>query len=92
MTFDGYWMGKVAEYAAIRKAGNVQIRYKATRLYVICPVNPEFIKQAKALLGTWRKRSEIWTFDRRLEEYIVSLCERLWPGKVSVMGKATKIK
>ncbi len=84
--YERYWREKVAEYDKIRKAGNVEIRYKGRRIYVICPANKEFARVAKQLMGRYRKATGIWTFSRRCEEMVVNLCTRVWPGRVQIVG------
>lgn len=83
-SFTAHWAQEKARIAELRANGDVIITVKGRRIQVICPKDNRFIDQANALGGTFRFRTETWTFNIRALSMLRAVCEGIWPEKVTV--------
>lgn len=77
--FSLYWAKKKAKTQKIQAKGHCVIYIGDNRLSVITPeFNPEFSLGARALSGTWRSRTQRWTFRRDSLDYVKALCIKVY--------------
>lgn len=86
-----YWDKRRAENERLKTKGCiidiVRSGNNHARLRVVAPYNSDFAIGARELLGTWRPRTKVWTFDTRCYRLLLRLCKRIYGGeRVFVCG------
>lgn len=68
--------------------GHINIIQEKCRIHVICPYNGDFRKGALELIGRWKPRSGVWTFNPHAYRLVLELCIRVYgKDKVQITGK-----
>jgi hypothetical protein len=75
-----YWNKRKADIKAMQDSGKVVFVRDHRRLQVIAPENRDFVKGAQELAGRFKRKTQVWSFDARLEKKVRELVEQVWPG------------
>jgi hypothetical protein len=76
-----FWRRRKADIKAMQDSGKVVFVRDHRRLQVIAPENREFVKGARELAGRFKRKTQVWSFDARLEKKVRELVEQVWPGQ-----------
>jgi hypothetical protein len=76
-----YWDRRKADIKLMQESGRVVFIRNHKRLQVIAPQNKDFIKGAEELAGRFKRKTQVWSFDARLEKKVRELVEQVWPGQ-----------
>lgn len=76
-----YWNKRKADIKAMQDSGKVVFVRDHRRLQVIAPENRDFVKGAQELAGRFKRKTQVWSFDARLEKKVRELVEQVWPGQ-----------
>lgn len=75
-----FWRKRKADIKASQDSGRVVFIRDHRRIQVIAPHNKEFAKGAGELAGRFKHKTQVWSFDCRLEKRVRELVEKVWPG------------
>lgn len=75
-----YWHKRKADIKAAQDSGQVIFVRDHKRLQVIAPASEDFITGAQELAGRFKRKTQVWSFDLRLEKKVRELVEKVWPG------------
>jgi hypothetical protein len=78
-----YWSKRRANIKLAQESGKIVFMRDHRRLQVIVPQHKDFIRGAQELAGRFKHRTQIWSFDYRLEKKVRELVEQVWPGNGS---------
>lgn len=73
--FGDYWDSKKMERDAAIEGGWCTVWQVGRRIHVSAEFNDAFRIGARELAGTWRDRTNTWTFNSRSKRLILELCE-----------------
>jgi hypothetical protein len=78
-----YWSKRKAEIKLTQDSGRIVFVRDHRRLQVVAPQHPDFVSGALELAGRFRRKTQLWSFDCRLEKKVRELVEQVWPGQGS---------
>ena len=67
----------------------VKTRVVSSRIHVICPYNEAFILAAYSVDGRWRRRSQIWSFNRVVFPKIARSLNAIFGTRIRVQATTT---
>lgn len=88
VSFGGMWERRAMRDNAVRKTKRCEITaISATRAKIVCPDKAEFTIAItnEPVCASWRGRTKTWTFYKSRLPEVLDICERFWPGKVTVV-------
>lgn len=89
--FTQHWSRKRMENRKLQEQGRCVIDIVRTgtgvRLNVVSPYHEDFAIGARELLGRWRQKTSVWTFDTRTYKPLLALANRVYGAdNVTVAG------
>ena len=63
---------------------NVTIKHVSSRIQVWCPYHEEFVLEAHRLEGKWKKRTQMWSFERYQYPKVARVLNRLFNADLKI--------